>query len=172
MLSILLFAALTGILLWFLVGSKGKWQYKVPLIIIVPFLGFLTHQIPDTYRGWPTSDRPPLTSTYITGIVEEPDASTGSSGAIFIWLIPDKGKTSDHGLGYESKTGEPRAYRLPYSRQLHKQVDAANGQIKKGERIQARTTKPTGGEHSGAHVPKFLVRLYNLPPGLPPKAVR
>lgn len=168
MLSILLFAVLSVILLWFLVGTKGKWQYKVPLIIIVPFLGFLTHQIPDTYRGWPTSSVPASTSTYIGGIVEEPDGSF--KGAIYLWLIPARGGSSDHGLGYTSKNGEPRAYVVAYSRQLHKQVDAANSAVKKGGAVQAKISRP-GKKSSGAHVPKFLVRLYQLPPGLPPKAV-
>ena len=170
MLSILLFATLAAILLWFLIGSKGKWQYKVPLILIVPFLGFLTHQIPDTYRGWPTPHRPPSTTLFISGIVEEPDSSTGDKGAIYIWLMPVKGSASDHGLGYTSSDGEPRAYAFPYSRQLHKQIEEANGTVKKGGQVGVKVTKP-GNRGNGAHVPKFLVRLYNLPPGLPPKAV-
>lgn len=169
MIAIILFALLTAVLLWFLVGSKGKWWAKVPLIIIIPFLGFLFHQIPDTYKGWPTVSKPPVTSTFVGGIVEEPDAVSHSAGAIYLWLIPAKAGTSDHGLGYKSHTGEPRAYQLPYTRQLHKSVDQANGILKHGGHLKVTVTSKTA--HSGAHVPKFLVRFYNLPPGLPPKAV-
>lgn len=170
MLAIVLFAVLAAILLWFLVGTKGKWWAKVPLILVLPFLGFAFHSIPDTYKGWPTVSAPPLTSTFVSGIVEEPDPATGDEGAIYIWLIPVKGASSDHGLGYTSKTGEPRSYELPYSRELHKQVDKANGITKKGGTVQAQVTRPKGTKtHAGARTPKFLIRLYDLPPGLPPK---
>lgn len=171
MLAYVVFAVLAAILLWFLIGTKGKWQYKLPLIILVPYLGFLFSQIPDTYRGWPTVDRPAVTSTYIGGIVEEPDPVAHTAGVIYIWVIPAKGGSSDHGLGYKSHTGEPRSYKLPYSRELHKEIDQANGIIKKDGRVAVKVSKRTGGPHSGSHVPKFLVRLYELPPGLPPKAV-
>lgn len=170
MISILLFAVLAAILLWFILGSKGKWWAKVPLIIIVPYLGFLTHQIPDTYKGWPTVSNPPVTSTFIGGIVEEPDAVTDSEGAIYLWLIPVRGTTSDHGLGYESKNGEPRAYRVPYTRQLHKQVEQAKAEAKRGNAVGVKIIR-TSPKRQGQKVPKFLIRFYNLPPGLPPKAL-
>ncbi len=128
------FILLAALLCWMLIGAKGKWWLKLLTILIVPSFGLAVWASISSYKGWPTTDEPPEKALLVWGVVHEPDPRTGNPGVIYLWLTPireDSGGTLNP-LGYESRNGEPRAYRLPYSRQLHDALTGAQAAAKEG----------------------------------------
>lgn len=113
--------------------------------------------IPDT-SGYPTAHQPPKVASLIWGVVDEPDPQSGDPGRIYLWL--------DNGHGV------PRAYRLPYTRQLHRQLQAGLQAIKHGQQMAVTHTvhgssRGRTGSRNGEH---GAWRIYpQPPPGLPPK---
>ena len=146
------FVLLVGLLLWLLAAVRGRWPLKLALICAVPAFGFAILSTTNSLRGWPTGDSPPKSATFVWGVVDEPDPQTGSSGSVYLWLA----------------TGtKPRAYRLPYSRELHKQIVQATALTKGGQTVavtRRRSSRRTG--HGTAA--RGALRFYRLPPPQPP----
>jgi hypothetical protein len=139
------FIILGGILLWILVGAKGKWWLKFILIVFVPLMGVLIWQSIDSYLGWPTGEEPPERFVLLWGVVYEPNPQTGFEGIIYVWGDPsvflDTNKTETFTFRYKDifrykpKEGEPRAYKMPYSRDLQEGLEEAKKKVAKGERV-------------------------------------
>jgi hypothetical protein len=100
-------AALAGALLSM---NRVPFLARLPLAIATPWLAILVWQAARPPIGWPDSARPPQGATLVSGVVRTP--SPGDAGEIDLWLEPP-GST------------RPRAYRLPYSRELHRRVASA-----------------------------------------------
>jgi hypothetical protein len=152
------FALLGALLLWFVIGSRGRWWLKLTAIVGTCAFTFAVWHALDSFSGWSTDERPPAHAVYLGGSVDEPHA-------IYLWLIPSP---SGGLLRYKPASGEPRAYRLPYSRELHAQVDRGNQLAKRGQPLQfelggkGRATSARGGR-GGPSISRFL------PPSLPRK---
>jgi hypothetical protein len=147
------FVILVGLLLWLLAAVRGRWLLKLALICAVPAFAFAIVGTANSLRGWPTGDSPPTTATLIWAVVEEPDPQAGSPGAVYLWLA----------------TGtKPRAYRLPYSRQLHKQLVEATALTKRGQTV-AFTRRGRGGRTGRGGAARGAFRFYRLRPPPPPK---
>lgn len=165
------FVLLAGLLLWFVIGSRGKWYLKLPTIVFTLLFMFVVWYSLSSFSGWPTSQAPPKASYYLNGYVVEPDPVTNSKGAIYVWLVPSK---TDHGvLDYKPSQGEPRAYKLPYSRQLHKEIQEANQAIAHGQQVAFGRGKQQQGGGQAHLGPRRILGQYHpyiLPPaGLPRK---
>lgn len=77
----------------------------------------LLHQI----SGLPSADALPERFVLLAAVIEEPAKTT--SGALYVWLNPlENGKP----------TPEPRAYRLPYSKDLHALLDDGMKKVRQG----------------------------------------
>jgi hypothetical protein len=100
-------AALTGLLL---AARRVPFAARLVLASATPWLAFAVWQAARPPIGWPESSRPPHGATLVSGFVRTP--APGDAGEIDLWLQPP-GAT------------RPRAYRLPYSRALHRAVAAA-----------------------------------------------
>jgi hypothetical protein len=104
--------------------------------------------------GWPTAAHPANGAAFVAGVVEAPKA--GRSGAIYLWAQPPNSNT-------------PRAYRLPYTQELERQVAQAAKASKRGERVGLRLSPKRKGPSRGP-VQRSSVQFYRLePPPLPPK---
>lgn len=113
--------------------------------------------IPDT-SGYPTAHQPPKTAALIWGTVDEPDPQSGDPGHIYLWL--------------DSGNGVPRAYRIPYTRQLHRQLQVALQQVKHGRPMTvAHASRSSASGHASNRGHQYGAwRIYpQPPPGLPPK---
>jgi hypothetical protein len=185
------FLILASILLWVLIGVKGKWWLKLVFIIFVPPLGLLIWNALDSYLGWPTSEEPPERFILIWGVAIEPDPKTGFEGIVYIWGDPSILENTERGiLNYEPEEQEPRAYKIPYSRELHEGLEGAKKKIAKGEQIimeRRKVGEDASGEkekegdkkkdkESGVekredyYKERYKYIFYNLPPAkLPPK---
>ena len=140
--------------------------------------------------GWSAPVAVPARFQVLWTRVLEPNPSRGQPGAIHLWLE----ELDDANL----PSGEPRAYRLPYSPELAGRVAAAQAEIEKGHPQGGRSQffgapvhdanvmgpvnagAPPGGDPSGGGLldPEFLggqsksVDLIPLPkPVLPPKNI-
>lgn len=100
-------STLTGLLL---APTRVPFPARLALAAATPWLAFAVWQAARPPIGWPESSRPPKGATLVSGFVRNP--APGDAGEIDLWLQPP-GAT------------RPRAYRLPYSRALHRTVAAA-----------------------------------------------
>jgi hypothetical protein len=151
------YAALALGLGWMLAGD-GAWRWRAPYIVLAPAVAVgLWLWRPNT-AGWPTTARVPPHASLVWSVVREPDPSTSDRGRIYVWL--DVGKAS------------PRAYSLPYTRALHKQVQSALKAVAHGRPVGVAGTLAArhraGRGHPGGQ--RATLHFYSQPRLLlPPK---
>lgn len=173
------FLMLAGALCWYLAYVKGRWLIKALLTVFLAFYGLEVWQALDSYAGWPTRETLPRRSLLISAIVHEPNPGRRDSGGIFLWVVP-LGQDSLSPFSYNSISGEPRAYRIPYSRAMHEQADSATKSMQQGGRpiLIERVGAPGEGDGSGSGNQSTYgddsgggFRMRELPPpSLPEKA--
>ncbi|HVS85014.1 MAG TPA: hypothetical protein VHD91_05245 [Gaiellaceae bacterium] len=151
------YAALALGLAWVVAGG-ASWKVRAPYVVLAPALALALWLGRPDAAGWPSVAALPAHAQLHWAVVDEPDPATSDPGRIYLWL--DVG------------AAKPRAYSLPYSRQMHEQVQRALVQLKRGRPIsvsrvahRSRSAKGGGGG-SGASSVRFDAAP---PPGLPPK---
>jgi len=94
--------------------------------LVLPLI-FAVYWATGELRGFPTDSPLPDHFQMHWARIVEPDKITGDPGAIFLWIeeLDDQNYPA----------GVPRAYRLPYSRELAEMVRAGNAQIAHGQPI-------------------------------------
>lgn len=148
---------LLGISLAALVANRIPWQTKLPLVIAGPAFGFLLWHGISSQAGWPVAKHLPKQALLVSSVTIEPKA-------IYVWLIPEPpGRLP---FDYTPSDGEPRAYRLPYSREQQAALQQAAAAQAQGKHVQLRRVRKQG---SGTHIPRSLYRAYSFPAPLPPK---
>jgi hypothetical protein len=145
------FALLGSLLLWFVIGSRGVWWLKLPAIVATMGFTFVVWQALDSFSGWPTDGTPPRRALLLSSEVDEPNA-------IYLWVI---GNEAGGALGYRPGATEPRAYRVPYTRELHAEIDRANQLAKQGRRVEIR--RSASGRNAAERGSRFAIRVYALP---------
>jgi hypothetical protein len=142
-------------------ASGPHWLIRLPVLAATPVLAIAVWWQLSQRDGLPVGARPPDGSSFVAGLVRPPTPS--SPGAIFLWT-QSPGATT------------PRAFRVPYSPSLEKQVARAAAQTRKGARI-AVSSRRARAEHvvhgrprSGAPQQAAGLRFYRqLPQAVPPK---
>ncbi|MES3012858.1 MAG: hypothetical protein V4750_03895 [Pseudomonadota bacterium] len=116
---VLSFAALLLLVLLALVWSAWPAWMKGVLVLAVTGLYFFGNDAVHQIWGVPSTDALPERFVVLAGAVDEPAGK--SPGSIFLWVSePREGLTKL----------EPRAYRVPYSKELHTQIEAG---VRKGK---------------------------------------
>lgn len=148
---------LDALLLWAVVRTRGWWVPKAIAIVVVLAFNFVLISAAGNGTGWPASAGIPDGSRLIACDVVEPNA-------IYFWVVPE---TPPGRFGYRWIAGEPKAYRLPYSREMHSQCQSAQKALMHGGDVHVRRT--TGRAHAprGHSVGRY--HLYLVPQSLPPK---
>jgi hypothetical protein len=140
-------AAVTG----FAATRRGSWLARLPLLAATPVLAIAVWWQLSQQSGWPRGGRPVNGSVFVAGVVESPTPT--NRGAIYLWAQPPG-------------TSTPRAYKLPYSRELEQQVANAAHAAKRGGRVGIRADAPkrkgrgSGGDSNASQPFHF----YKLPP--------
>lgn len=145
------FVILAAILLWFIIGSKGYWWLKFITIAFVMYFGIALWYSIDSYLGWPSRDDMPPKYMIYWAHIQEPDKKSDDDGAIFFWVreLETSEQTAYlHVLDYQANKKDPRVYRIPYSREAHKQVQQMIDGIKKGKNYIGGKNAP-GGDGDG-----------------------
>jgi len=115
---ILAFCVLAFLLLLALLWSSWPGWLKSLLVLAVTALYFQAYQVAHSVLGNPSPDALPPQFVMLAAVVEEPGPK--SAGAVYLWVTPIQEGT---------RRLQPRAYKLPYSRGLHEQVNLG---LKKG----------------------------------------
>jgi len=173
------FLLLGGALCWFIADTKGRWPLKVLLTGFLAFYSLETITALKSYKGWPADERMPQRSLLISASLREPNPPKNDPGAIFLWVIP-LGMDDPSPFAYDPISGEPRAYRIPYSKQMRDQVAAAMKAMQENGRPILIERDGTGdadgdgtGNPTGYDDDNTGLRMRELPPpALPPKSAR
>lgn len=144
---------------------RGRWPVWIKMLAIVLVSGFYLKHYTTLQQslGWPTAQSPPPTFLLIAHQIIEPDPGSGSEGLIYLWAT---------GVAEGAVEDVPRSYQLPYSTELHAELDSARAGQRKGI--------PQMGKAPDSKQPFFATRLtasqadkiqiYDLPePTLPDK---
>jgi hypothetical protein len=151
------YAVLAVLLLSLNLKSAWHWTIKAAAIALTAGFFVVAFVAIEALLGWPTEAPPPAEFQLHGALVLEPDRSTGSAGAIYLWLSP---RDAEGNL-----SGQPRAHALPYSRALHEQTARALAHLQDGRPVEGTAEAALPGQRS------LQVRLFDAPsPILPPKA--
>jgi len=149
---------IVSLLLWLFINSKANLILKILVVPMAMWYGIALYYTPSNLMGWPTpidsaADLPP--DAFVTAVqIKEPNKLTGDKGNIFITVIK---AASDGGLNVKlslnpkdaftyNGNGEPRTFKLPYSKQLHKKILAAQKAQNAAKGSKIKTNKKTKGK--------------------------
>jgi len=108
---------------------------KAVLVVLCSGFYLWHYQAMQAHRGWPASDDLPQNFELISRIVVEPDIKRDEDGGVYLWL-----------RDLDREQILPRAYRLPYRKDLHRQVDDVQGRQQQGERFVGRPAAGSTGK--------------------------
>ncbi len=135
---VLSFAALLLLILLALLWSRWPGWMKGVLVLAVTALYFYGNDAVHQIWGVPSADALPQRFVMLAAAVDEPSAK--NPGSIFMWVsVPREGVNKL----------EPRAYRVPYTKELHAQIDQG---VRKGRDgiSQMGTAEAKAGNARGA----------------------
>ena len=164
---------IAAIVLWNIIGAKGHWAVKAFVMAFVSSLCIWVWISLGAMFGWPLEQIP--TGTYDLAWVEvqEPNKSKQIDGGIYIWIKNIEGMEEIDLFNQQEQhlsERKPRSYELPYSRELHKQMEQMKQTLKKGGKVRA-TIKPKDGEGSklSGMEQEPDIQFHKLPPPMPLK---
>ena len=143
------FGLLAAILLWVLIGSKGKWWLKAALSAVTLYFVLAVWSSITSYLGYASNEEMPWKYSINHAMVLEPDKKTGEPGKVLLWVtkIEDEPKGEEwHDkvedamsdftttLAYKPSDNAPRVHEIEYSRELHKQVQQMLQGMKQGKK--------------------------------------
>jgi hypothetical protein len=135
---VLSFAALLLLILLALLYSRWPGWMKGVLVLAVTVLYFYGNDAVHQIWGVPSADALPERFVMLAAAVDEPAGR--NPGSIFMWVsVPHEG----------TNKLEPRAYRVPYTKELHAQIDQG---VRKGRDgiSQMGTAEAKAGNARGA----------------------
>ena len=133
------FVMLSTIVLWFCIKIRGRIIVKIVLIPATLWYGLVLYYTAPNLMGWPTSQTIPDNSQILAYQVEKPVPKHNDPGAIYFWIRTISIPKSQPNLSrvwfnpvsifnHNRKT-DPRAFKLPYSKKMHKAILDAQRQM-------------------------------------------
>jgi hypothetical protein len=131
-----IYIILSAILLWFVIGSSGKWSIKMFAIFATLMFSLNIARSLDNLSGWATTDHLPPKFLVHWIMVKEPDDSLDIDGNIYLWVNDLSGEPEDtwEFFNYDREL-EPRAYSLPYSLEMHEISIKMKIRLKRGDPV-------------------------------------
>ena len=155
-------AVLALLLLLALLASRWPRWIKGLLVVGVTLFYFWSDETAHNLGGWPSADALPERFVLLAAVFEEP--TNRHAGALYVWVNAiDNGKPA----------AQPRAYRLPYSKDLHALLNEGMKKARQGV-SQMGTSEPKRGARGLAWLrpgnDEQEVKIRDLPvPQLPEK---
>lgn len=149
-----MFVICATLLLWVIIGSRGSFWLKLPVILFTLFFSLCVWGSVDSFFGWASDENPPEKFIVLWMEVEEPSKNNSkdqSDGAIYCLLkrLPegyeltyfsdDTRNPSTYNdswfsfLGYSGDQFAPRLFKVPYSRQMHEYAAKVREMIMKNK---------------------------------------
>lgn len=146
--------------------TAWSWRIKAALIVTVSAFYLVSYLSLPPLLGWPTDADLPQRFNLVAIYVQEPDKSTGAEGQIFLWATD---------MAQGPRGAEPRAYRVPFSGELHSRVVEAGNKMRKGlpqlgevrEEQVGPHAKPTDETQGGQK--SVAIEFFDLPDPLFPE---
>jgi hypothetical protein len=127
------YVALAALAALALVASSWPRWAKALLVAGVTGLYFVAAEVLDDTWGWPSRSALPARFVLLAVVVEEPGKTT--QGALHVWV---------NGLKDGKLVRQPRAYRLPYTKDLHALLEEGMKKVRQGV-SQLGTAEPKSG---------------------------
>src|SRR5512139_56800 len=145
-----------------LVASNLPRWAKALLVVGITGLYFVAADTLSGVWGWPSRDRLPERFVLLAAVIEEPGKAT--PGALYVWV---------NALENGKPVRQPRAYRLPYSKDLHALLDEGMKKVRQGV-SQMGSAEPRSGPRGFSWLrpggDEQVVKIRDLPlPQLPEK---
>lgn len=116
----LAYALPVALLVWVWLSGKVAKRFKLLLSLCLPLLYAAHWYGLQNLRGWPAYESLPTQFQLLAADVVEPDNAKQNAGRINLWLRLNE-------------AGEPRAYSLPYTRELHKMLFDTKQRMQAGQ---------------------------------------
>lgn len=104
-----------------LVFSRWPAWLRTLLVAGVTVFYFFADDVAHGLAGWPNADPLPPKFVLLAAVIEEP--SKTQPGALYVWV---------NALEDGKPAREPRAYRLPYAKDLHALLDEGMKKVRQG----------------------------------------
>jgi hypothetical protein len=159
---VLSFTALALLCALALLWSRWPGWLKGLLVVGVTLFYFYADDQVHGMWGWPSADALPERFVLLAAVIEEPNAK--SKGALYVWV---------NALENGKPLAQPRAYRLPYAKDLHALLNEGMKKVRQGV-SQMGTSEPKSGPKGLAWLrpgsDEQVVKIRDLPvPQLPEK---
>jgi len=156
------FVALVFIALLALLWSRWPAWLKAMLVVGVTAFYFFADEVVHDVWGWPSGDSLPERFVLLAAVIDEPNAKR--PGAVFVWV---------NALEDGKPAAQPRAFRLPYSKDVHALLNEGMKKIREGV-SQLGSSEPRRGKSGLSWLrpgsDEQVVKLRDLPqPQLPEK---
>ena len=156
------YVALAFVVALALVASSWPRWAKALLVAGITGMYFLAADTLGGVWGWPSRDRLPERFVLLAAVIEEPGKS--GPGALYVWV---------NALEDGKPVRQPRAYRLPYSKDLHALLDEGMKKVRQGV-SQMGSAEPRSGPRGFSWLrpggDEQVVKIRDLPlPQLPEK---
>lgn len=143
------------LLLAFNIRTPFHWSIKTGVILLALVFYIITlYSLPGFY-GWPTKESLPQKFLLVGMDVREP-RNEADPGVIYMWVESLQGKEN-----------KPRAYELPYSRELHTRLTAAKKRMEFGHNMAGELESDSKSTSMRGGLPRFYFIEKQRPP---PKA--
>jgi hypothetical protein len=159
---VLSLAALAFLALLALLWSRWPAWLKGLLVVGVTAFYFFVNEVVHGMWGWPSADALPARFVLLAAVIDEPNAKR--PGALYVWV---------NALEDGKPAAQPRAFHLPYSKDLHALLNEGMKKIREGV-SQVGTSEPKVGRQGLAWLrpgnDEQSVKLRDMPvPQLPEK---
>ena len=163
--TVVVFALLAFLLLVLCLWTRWPFWVKLGMVALVTVFYF---QAFDTVRGslgWPAEDSLPKRFVLLAVMFDEPNKERSDPGHIYLWV---------NALEDRRPAAEPRAFKLPYAKDLHALLGEAMKKTREGV-TQMGTTEPKFGPKGFSWLrppgsDKVTIKITDLPrPQLPEK---
>lgn len=142
----------------------SRWPAWLKGLLVVATTAFYFHADDAVHAmwGWPSADALPERFVLLAAVIDEPSAK--AAGGLYVWV---------NALEGGRPAPLPRAYRLPYSKDLHALLDEGMKKVRQGV-SQMGTSQPRSGPRGFSWLrpggDEQVVKIRDLPsPQLPEK---
>lgn len=115
------YVALVVFVIWAVFGKRFSIFHKTLICLLLPLIYYFHWTSLQQTKGWPSDQSLPTQFELISADIVEPNPLENNAGNIHLWIRP-------------SEKDPPRAFKLAYSRDLHKKLFDTKKRIASGRR--------------------------------------